>query len=256
MADQTPNHRIRQQQVEVGSINARDGGFQANVFNDRSHHFNYFNYTRHRSLTDSRAEDLDGDDKDGGKFKSKSRLIAGVCSASTLFVIIIIVISILASQGVFSKQGNQDPASPATSNANRTQNTNSTTIPASTSSATSNANRTQNINSTTITASTGEKWGSVGCYKDAIWPQQSGPGQRTLGEKGIHREMMTNEMCSENCRSYNYMGTENGNQCYCGNHINAQASLAGEASCSIPCGGEGAQKCGAIWKINIFQRIE
>ena len=63
---------------------------------------------------------------------------------------------------------------------------------------------------------------------------------------------MTIEKCRDHCyrRKYKYAGLEVGRECFCGNTM--PGMRVGSASCSTKCAGNSAQRCGATWKISVF----
>ena len=65
---------------------------------------------------------------------------------------------------------------------------------------------------------------------------------------------MTNERCVTACQSagYSVAGNEYGTECYCGNAIINGGALTADSQCSMKCGGNSAEKCGAGSRMSIF----
>jgi len=101
----------------------------------------------------------------------------------------------------------------------------------------------------------GVQYGYFGCYAE--------PGtSRALGSTSQLTSFATEsatlnvEACAALCfsKGYNWMGVENGNQCFCNNAgiINGAANLT-DADCSTPCVGNLKQNCGGTSKLNVYQ---
>lgn len=75
---------------------------------------------------------------------------------------------------------------------------------------------------------------------------------RVLGHSNVATGLVSLEYCAQLCANDNYSlaGTENGNECYCGNKLNTAPKKGN--SCGVPCSGNGKQKCGGFWFISVF----
>ncbi|KAG8896803.1 hypothetical protein FRB99_008645, partial [Tulasnella sp. 403] len=95
----------------------------------------------------------------------------------------------------------------------------------------------------TPTPSATASWTTLGCYADQ--------SARTLNAKSTSDPAMTYQKCQTFCAGFTYAGTENGNECWCGNSLTTNQPLAAN-QCQTPCAGNSAQVCGGGWKITIF----
>jgi hypothetical protein len=88
-------------------------------------------------------------------------------------------------------------------------------------------------------------WEYRNCYSDD-W-------ERTLPEaRGVH-DNLTPEGCASMCDGYEYFGVENGNECFCGQTIDA-SKVALESECSVSCTGDGLLICGGGWRLTVYHR--
>ncbi|KAH7309534.1 WSC domain-containing protein [Stachybotrys elegans] len=99
-----------------------------------------------------------------------------------------------------------------------------------------------------------EDWRVVGCYKD-LWPGKS----RTLPDQAYIGSELYNSMCQSLCleRGKKLAGTENGNECWCGDAIQDPLDnvWVDSADCSTPCSGRLGEMCGAGARISLYQYV-
>nr|XP_034323367.1 zonadhesin isoform X3 [Crassostrea gigas] len=86
----------------------------------------------------------------------------------------------------------------------------------------------------------------IGCYEDK--------GARLLDQKFTRMPRLTISACKEHCRKQKkkYAGVEHRNECFCGNKMRKYRKRP-ERECSYPCSGNSKEKCGASWRINVYQ---
>ncbi|XP_014286283.1 uncharacterized protein [Halyomorpha halys] len=87
----------------------------------------------------------------------------------------------------------------------------------------------------------------IGCYQDSA--------ERLLNDFLIYfEEINTPRRCLHVCTvlGYQYAGTENGNECYCGNTKPADDKKKGENGCQSSCP-YSSDKCGGIWEISVYR---
>jgi len=89
-------------------------------------------------------------------------------------------------------------------------------------------------------------WTYYGCVLD-----QGNP--RTLAGDSTAAADMTLEACAAFCAGYDFFGAEYGSQCYCGYALGAAAANESAADCSMPCGGNAAEVCGAGWRLTVYE---
>ncbi|KAK4223829.1 WSC domain-containing protein [Podospora fimiseda] len=85
-----------------------------------------------------------------------------------------------------------------------------------------------------------------GCWTDDL-------ADRTLTAVDFRDDEMTVEKCAERCASYNYFGVEFARECYCGDELGGVS--APEPECSSLCVGNGAQWCGAPYRLNLYSKF-
>jgi hypothetical protein len=86
----------------------------------------------------------------------------------------------------------------------------------------------------------------AGCFTDAV-------GKRTLSIGNMGTASTTSlDDCASNCKGYKYFGTENGNECYCGNSLFNSPSHVSDAQCKVICAGNAKQVCGAASRLTIY----
>ncbi|KAK4157645.1 hypothetical protein C8A00DRAFT_11591 [Chaetomidium leptoderma] len=86
----------------------------------------------------------------------------------------------------------------------------------------------------------------VGCQTEAT-------AGRALSGKGYADDAMTLELCATYCSGFTYFGTEYGRECYCGNSLNAGSVSAPVTECSMVCGGDAAEYCGAGDRLELYR---
>ncbi|KAL0934763.1 uncharacterized protein CTRU02_209354 [Colletotrichum truncatum] len=89
-----------------------------------------------------------------------------------------------------------------------------------------------------------------GCYSDGI-------PQRVLAGKVVNDPSMTIEMCAEACKNWGYtwFGVEYTTECYCGTALDGASTKVAGTECSMSCGGNNSQKCGAANRISVFASL-
>jgi hypothetical protein len=127
-------------------------------------------------------------------------------------------------------------ASPATSTATSTKSSSLTSKSATTSAAASTA--------------LPSAWTSLGCQADS-------GSARLLAGWSINTAKNTPQACIKLCadRGWTYAGTENWNQCWCGNKLSRAIDAKGVAGCTMNCAGDPSQRCGGSYKMNLYQKI-
>ena len=85
---------------------------------------------------------------------------------------------------------------------------------------------------------------NVGCFRDQ--------GNRDLDGMMLEARGMTTEACTRECAEwgYRFAGTENGNQCFCGN---AFGKYGASTDCTKPCVGRPDETCGGFWAHSVYQ---
>ncbi|XP_078313062.1 zonadhesin-like isoform X2 [Crassostrea virginica] len=86
----------------------------------------------------------------------------------------------------------------------------------------------------------------LGCYEDRR--------VRLLDQQFIRMARLTISACKELCRKRKkkYAGVEHGNECFCGDNMKKYPKRP-EKECSYPCSGNPKEKCGASWRISVYQ---
>ncbi|PPQ65263.1 hypothetical protein CVT24_011418 [Panaeolus cyanescens] len=90
-------------------------------------------------------------------------------------------------------------------------------------------------------------WTYIGCYQDDQLRVLDGGTRGALD--------MTVISCISLCQGngFSIAGVENGTQCYCGNSIKVGAIQRTEPECGMACAGDASQRCGDVWRLNIYQ---
>ncbi|KAG8919421.1 hypothetical protein FRC00_011351, partial [Tulasnella sp. 408] len=88
-------------------------------------------------------------------------------------------------------------------------------------------------------------WANLGCYVDQ-------PARTLTGASRLIWSDVTPALCAANCAGYTYFGTENGNECFCGNALTSNVPTA-ISECNVDCGGDASQKCGGGWRLTLYQ---
>lgn len=103
-------------------------------------------------------------------------------------------------------------------------------------------------NSTGVTytvAKTGK--GYVGCFRDSYH------ARILTGYSVASNDTTTAKNCLAICsgKGYKLAGTENGNQCFCGNSVGEAIQLSDDL-CSTPCNGDTGENCGGISGLSLY----
>ncbi|KAL9044249.1 MAG: hypothetical protein Q9214_002599 [Letrouitia sp. 1 TL-2023] len=88
----------------------------------------------------------------------------------------------------------------------------------------------------------------TGCFMEPA-------GARALGSDKTASDEMTLETCASYCSAYTYFGIEYASECYCGNTLASGAAKTTEDQCSMTCGGNQTQICGAGNRLTTYKRI-
>ncbi|KAI0840268.1 heme peroxidase [Hypoxylon sp. FL0890] len=86
----------------------------------------------------------------------------------------------------------------------------------------------------------------VGCYTEIS-------GGRALTGAAYADDGMTLEMCASNCTGFTYWAAEYGRECYCGNALDSLSTQVPDADCSMVCGGDRYEYCGAGMRLELYQ---
>jgi WSC domain len=124
----------------------------------------------------------------------------------------------------------------------------STTIATTTISTTSSTSTTSVSISTPTTTGLPTGWSYQGCYIDGV-------NGRILGDQLADNAGLTIESCVQACAAagYTIAGAEFSVQCFCSNVIyNGGALAANQADCSMACGGNSAEICGAGGRLSLY----
>ncbi|CAJ1441850.1 unnamed protein product [Effrenium voratum] len=81
------------------------------------------------------------------------------------------------------------------------------------------------------------------CYVDAE--------SRILGRDNVALGAITPEYCAQLCANgkFQLAGTENGNECYCGDKLNTEPRSS--SSCRSKCNGDSSKTCGGFWAVSV-----
>ncbi|KAI1754591.1 hypothetical protein F4782DRAFT_37229 [Xylaria castorea] len=83
--------------------------------------------------------------------------------------------------------------------------------------------------------------------------QTEGTEVRALASKTYVNGTMTLEICATTCEGFTYFGTEFGDECYCGNEFGMGSVVAPGSQCSMACGGDAMQLCGAGNRLSVYE---
>ncbi|KDQ33034.1 glycoside hydrolase family 71 protein [Pleurotus ostreatus PC15] len=133
----------------------------------------------------------------------------------------------------------------------------SSSSPAPSSSAAASSTSRASTSSTSSTATsasstTSATWTYVGCVAEGTTGSR-----RALTGPSYTRADMTPALCQSLCTGYDYSGTENGSQGFCGNSLTnngATGATISSTSCNTSCSGDSTQKCGGSWTLSLFTR--
>jgi hypothetical protein len=81
-------------------------------------------------------------------------------------------------------------------------------------------------------------------------------GTRALADATTSTDEMTNELCAEFCENYEFMGTQFGRECYCGDELSERALEADGNECGMLCSGTMLEFCGGSNRLSVYQKKE
>ncbi|KAK0750306.1 WSC domain-containing protein, partial [Schizothecium vesticola] len=84
-----------------------------------------------------------------------------------------------------------------------------------------------------------------GCYTDST-------GLRVLDGPRTGGASITLQSCATFCAGYTYFGTENGNECFCGNTLHVSAVKKSETNCQKTCSGNASLICGDASRLSLY----
>ena len=90
----------------------------------------------------------------------------------------------------------------------------------------------------------------LGCRTEVLNGTRALAGATTSGDD------MSNEECSEFCEGYEFMGTQFGRECYCGQELSEKAEAAEATECDMLCSGTTMEFCGGPNRISVYQKKE
>ena len=96
-------------------------------------------------------------------------------------------------------------------------------------------------------ASTIPGWKYVGCRTDSV-------NSRTLTSGQLYDGTMTLEKCAAYCINSMYFGAEYASECYCGDKLAASSSTTDDGDCSMKCGGNSTEYCGAGNRLSVYAK--
>ncbi|KAK3325520.1 hypothetical protein B0H66DRAFT_548554 [Apodospora peruviana] len=77
-------------------------------------------------------------------------------------------------------------------------------------------------------------------------------GARALSAQSYAAGTMTLESCAAYCVGYTYFGVEYATECYCGNSFATGSVVAPVGDCSMTCGGNATEFCGAGNRLSVY----
>lgn len=88
----------------------------------------------------------------------------------------------------------------------------------------------------------------MGCYTDG------GAGGRSLPSASFAGPTVSLETCAAFCKKagWTLFGMEYSSECYCGNALKKESTLANEGDCKMKCAGNSAQKCGGGNRLSVW----
>ncbi|KAK3943074.1 hypothetical protein QBC46DRAFT_447135 [Diplogelasinospora grovesii] len=90
----------------------------------------------------------------------------------------------------------------------------------------------------------------LGCYTEAT------SSRALVSASYVDYSAMTIELCEKFCfttNSYTLAGVEYGGECYCGDQLQAGSVAAPASDCSMACGGNSSEICGAGNRLSVYQ---
>ncbi|KAF8970709.1 glycosyl hydrolase family 71-domain-containing protein [Flammula alnicola] len=121
---------------------------------------------------------------------------------------------------------------------------------------TTGSTTTTTTSTTTTSASstpTSTAWNDYGCVAEGTTGTR-----RALTAASYSQTNMTPQLCQSLCAGYLYAGTENGNQCFCGNTMTnngASGTIVSSSNCQANCGGDSSKKCGGSWNLSVYTKV-
>jgi hypothetical protein len=89
----------------------------------------------------------------------------------------------------------------------------------------------------------------AGCYTDSV-------GKRVLSVGSLGSAATASlETCATNCKGYSYFGTENGNECFCGNSLQNNPQHVADGQCKVVCQGNAKEICGGSSRLTIYSLV-
>ncbi|KAJ2972817.1 hypothetical protein NQ176_g6941 [Zarea fungicola] len=94
-------------------------------------------------------------------------------------------------------------------------------------------------------------WRYLGCFGDA--PERTLQGG---GPENSFTGKVSNRNCIDYCglKEYEFAGTEDGQECWCGKSMANNVRRLPDTACSTFCQGESADYCGGAWAISVYKR--
>ncbi|KAK9426512.1 putative WSC domain-containing protein [Seiridium unicorne] len=93
-----------------------------------------------------------------------------------------------------------------------------------------------------------KEWTWEGCRTEA-------QGVRALAGKATSADDMSLEKCAETCQGFKYFGTEYGGECYCGDRFGEGSKETDAGECSMTCGGNAKEFCGAGGRLSVYASV-
>ncbi|TLS26598.1 hypothetical protein PpBr36_04227 [Pyricularia pennisetigena] len=96
---------------------------------------------------------------------------------------------------------------------------------------------------------------TVGAYTyQGCYTENTGEG-RALRDKSYYNDLMTLELCAQQCDAYTYFGTQYGRECYCGAQLQGKSAKDDSpSSCQMLCPGDKTSFCGSSSRLSLFMR--
>jgi hypothetical protein len=91
-----------------------------------------------------------------------------------------------------------------------------------------------------------EGWTYANCYTDD-WV-------RTLPTQNPTNTQLTPSVCADLCSGRQYFGVEAGNECWCGDSVDASKIAADPTTCNTPCTGQPNLVCGGGWRLTVYHK--
>lgn len=93
---------------------------------------------------------------------------------------------------------------------------------------------------------------------DFVWSgcRSEPSGARALSDKATAGSGMTNAVCADFCKDYEFFGTEYGNECFCGNSLPEESKKTPAGECNMLCSGSVVEYCGAGNRLSVYTKKE